>query len=369
MEARRAPARPTRAITVAVVLLAATAAALGGHAMRPRAEDASSVKPAPAVVGLAPLEAVDRTAISRRFVGRVEAAASQVLAFERAGTLVATAAEEGDRVTEGEMLAMLDDRAIVAQLEERQAGRRALEAQVELAELTAGRRDALEARGFSPAQAADEARLELEGLRARIAEADAAIAGLRLDLEKSVLTAPYDGRIGQRQAEPGATLAPGEAVLSILKDAPPRMRVGLPPDLAENVSPGDALEAVIGGRRVPATVLRIRPDLDPVTLTRAVVLELATEEAADGLTGTVTVPEEIVARGAWVPVAALREGERGLWTVLSPGPEGVLRALAVEVLAVEGERAFVSGPFEPGARIVARGVHRVSPGQAVAAGG
>ena len=368
--ARRRPSRLAgRPATAAVVLLSAGLVVGGAQLLRPRAEEGRTMASAPEAVRLAPVEMVERAVVPRRFVGRVEAAGVQALAFERAGALVAVAVDEGDRVAEGEALAMLDVRVLEAGLAERRAARRAIEAQMELAELTAGRRRALEERGFSPTQAADEARLDAERLRARIAEADAAIDGLVLEIEKSTLVAPYHGRIGRRDADPGATLAAGAPVLTILQDAPPRMRVGLPPEIAEGIAPGDALEAEIGGRPLQATVLRIRPDLDPVTLTRAVVLALAVEDAVDGLTGSVTIPQEVGARGAWLPLSALREGERGLWTVLAPDPQGVLRALAVEVLAAEGDRILVAGPFEPGARIVAEGAHRVSPGQAVVAAG
>jgi hypothetical protein len=38
---------------------------------------------------------------------------------------------------------------------------------------------------------------------------------------------------------------------------------------------------------------------------------------------------------------------------------------SVEILTVEGERAFVRAALPPGARIVADGTHRVRPGQSV----
>ena len=361
--------RRSAAVTGAALLLAVALIVASAYGLRSRGEDGPPAAPAPIVARLAPLEVVGHAAVPRRFVGRVEAAQAQALAFEHAGRLTEVAVDEGDGVARGDALAALDVREIGLALEERRAGRRALEAQLELAELTAERRRALEARGASPTQAADEARLDAEGFRARIAEADAAIDGLLLDIENSVLRAPYDGRIGQRHADPGQVVAAGESVLRILEDAPPRMRVGLPPPVAETVAPGDVLAVEIDGRSVPATVLRVRPDLDPDTLTRAVVLALEAQDATAGRTGTVELAQRIEARGAWVPVGALREGERGLWTVLAVGPgESALRVVAAEVLVVDGTRAFVSGAFEPGLRIVAEGAHRLSPGQLVAGG-
>ena len=353
----------------ATALLCAALAVTGLLVLRSSGEADAAPDRVLTVVPLMPVEEVPHAVLSRRFVGRIEAAEARALAFERAGRLAEVTVDEGDAMQAGRALASLDVEAIEIALEGRRAGRRALEAQLELAELTARRREALEARGVAPAQAADEARLEAARLRAQIAEADAAIDALFLDKAKSVLEAPYDGRVGERHADPGAMLSAGAPVLSILQDAPPRLRVGVPPEIAEGLSPGGIHEVEFGQMVVDATVLHIRPDLDARTLTQAVVLELDMTGAVDGLTGALMLAETILARGAWVPLSALREGERGLWTVLAAGPDGVLGAVAVETLLVEGDRAFVSGAFEPGLRIVAEGTHLVGPGDAVVPAG
>ena len=66
-----------------------------------------------------------------------------------------------------------------------------------------------------------------------------------------------------------------------------------------------------------------------------------------------------------MPVAALVEGSRGLWTVLTLGGDGSLGSEAVSVVALRGEDAFVQGSLRDGDRIVPKGTHRVRPGQVV----
>ena len=70
-------------------------------------------------------------------------------------------------------------------------------------------------------------------------------------------------------------------------------------------------------------------------------------------------------RGAWLPLSAITEAERGLWAVYrldtDANPATADRAL-VEVLAVEDERVFVRTALPDGAVIVADGVHRLAPG-------
>ena len=72
--------------------------------------------------------------------------------------------------------------------------------------------------------------------------------------------------------------------------------------------------------------------------------------------------------GAWVPVTALRDGVRGLWTVLVAVPSdagSVVAEEAVEILYADETRALVRGTFADGARLIESGAHRVTPGQAV----
>jgi hypothetical protein len=62
------------------------------------------------------------------------------------------------------------------------------------------------------------------------------------------------------------------------------------------------------------------------------------------------------------------EGERGLWTVLTvvDGESGpVAGQETVQILHALDQRVFVEGTLGDGQRVIATGVHRLSPGQAV----
>jgi len=81
------------------------------------------------------------------------------------------------------------------------------------------------------------------------------------------------------------------------------------------------------------------------------------------------VERPVLAHGAWLPISALREGAKGLWTVLTvvmreDGPS--IAREAVEVLHVEQGRAFVRGNLAKETRIVVNGTNRIIPGQRVA---
>jgi multidrug efflux pump subunit AcrA (membrane-fusion protein) len=199
----------------------------------------------------------------------------------------------------------------------------------------------------------------------------ARIAGVDVQLEKAVLTAPFAARVGERLADPGRTAAAGQPVLVLFEDAPPQVRVGLPPVLAAALVMGETVQVEAGGALRPALIRRIRPDLDPATRSRSVVVALTgTTQLVPGDTAALLLEQVVPEPGFWAPLSALREGARGSWSVmaLEATPEGdrTLPA-AVEVIHSDGARVFLRGALPPGARIVAEAPDRVAPGQRVLA--
>lgn len=116
---------------------------------------------------------------------------------------------------------------------------------------------------------------------------------------------------------------------------------------------------------MPATLKRLRPDVDPVTRTRTALFSLpADTPVVFGQTAALLSETEVAATGAWIPVDALQSAEGSVWSVLIVR-DGVLDTAAVEILHIDGERAYMRGTFEDGIQIVAAGAHRVVSGQTV----
>jgi RND family efflux transporter MFP subunit len=378
MAKRKGPSAQTllgRTLTVTGTLVlcgAAAAAVLQGFALiadRDRAVAAIAAPRTP--VGVIPVELVPGYSVTRRFTGQIEAAAQTDLAFELGGRVTEVLVEEGEIVPAGAVLARLDTSALVPERAALEADLAALAADAELARLTLARNDALAGQGFRSVAAQDDARLALARAEAGMAAVRAGIAGVEVRLEKSVLTAPYPARVGARLADPGQTAAPGQTVLVLFAASPARARVGLPPDLAAGLAPGDRVTLDLGGAALAGTVRQIRPDLDPATRSRSVVVDLPADAAPVlGDTVALRLTQTVAEAGFWAPLGALREGARGSWSVMAVAPtaEGdrTLPA-AVEVIHIDGARVFLRGALPPGARIVAEAPDRVAPGQLVLA--
>ncbi len=353
----------TAAIAIGLVVV-------GSSFIADRAESVGLPDIAPPVsVRTEPMTLQDGYSVTRSFVGQLEAAQEANLAFEAGGTVAAILVEEGAFVEQGAILARTDTRDLTAERDATTAARAALEAQLELAELTKARQERLEQQGFAATQRFDEARLSVMELTARIDQTNAQIARIDVALDKSILRAPFAGRIGERMADLGQTVGAGTPVLRLLEDASPRLRVGLPTDMAMGLTNGAQANAIFGTERFAATLVHLRPDLDPRTRTRSAVFELVPEDGqtppAYGQSGQIELSQKITDPGAWVPIMALREGVNGSWTVMTVDGENRAALEAVELLHSDETRAFVRGSFDDGSALIATGPHRVVPGQSV----
>jgi len=356
-------------LSTALAAGAGVAAVLGAQALQER--NAPPEEIAASAPTHAPVVAVQRTGglrVETRRLGVVEPARQVQAAFDLAGQVETVAVQEGDRVQAGQLLARLDGARISARIAELEAQRAAAEAQAELARLTLERQETLRARGFASDQRWDEARLEAERIAASLRQIDAGLAAARIDLDHSELRAPFAGEIASRSVDEGAVVSAGQPVIELIEVDRPRVRVGLPEAAAARLAPGTLMQVEIDGRRLTAAVAAVRPDVDPATRTRAALLDLLVPQGsriAYGAAVSVIVERTREEAGFWLPVAALREGGKGLWTVLTVAerPGGPVAGVeSVEILHVEGERAFVRGTLAPGDRVVVAGAHKLAPG-------
>ncbi|MEM9708640.1 MAG: efflux RND transporter periplasmic adaptor subunit [Pseudomonadota bacterium] len=355
----------TLVLTIAALAAAGWLAFSGSSAIALRADETPAKEErVPAQVLTERISVEDGYEVAFRYRGRVEAGQNVDIGFEAGGTVDDVLVNEGDVVAAGDVLAVLDTRTLEAQRDAELAGRDALLAQVELARRTAERQRALAERDFASAQRLDEAELSLARLTAEVRRAEASIATLDVAIEKSQLLAPFDAVIGSRLADDGARLAPGQAVFQLFDAAPPEFRIGLPAAVAETLIPGNTVEVRLGDDMRTGTVVRRRSDIDAATRTRDVILALDGGDLSDGTLGTVVLPRRFEGAGAWVPLAALSEGVRGLWTLFVV-EDGVARREAVELLHMSGDRAFVRGHLDAETDIVAAAPHRIADGQPV----
>ena len=305
----------------------------------------------------------------QRFLGLVKAATSGTVGFEIPGAIEAILVDEGERVAAGTPLARLDTRSLEARRKAAAATVAQVRAELELARARSERQAPLAASGAISRQNFDDTRLGEKALVARLEAVTAELDSLTIDLDKSVLRAPYAALVGRQHLDRGTVTAPGRAVFTLVATGAREAQVGIAVEQAGTLAVDRVYPLELRGETIDARLRGIRPDVDPLSMTAAAIFVLpAGTEAFDGEPVTISLPRRVAASGGWLPLSALLEGERGVWTVLAlrerAGDTVALREV-VEVLHVSGDRAFVRGTLNDGDRVIADGIHRVAPGTRV----
>lgn len=354
------------ALTVVIFIIAVAAIVGGRDVLAARAEAVSAPLAAPKMpVTVRQIDIVDHYTVTRRFSGQFEARQQTALSFELPGTIAAVLVREGDTVERGQAIARLDIRLLQAERARLEALRASMEAQVELARRTNERQAALLAQGFATGQTVDDTSLNLVRMEAGIAEIDAALSSVDVNLSKAQITAPFDGMIAARMLDEGAIAGTGMPVATLVETALPRFHVGLDPATVASLKLGSFAIIQTDGRTLPAQLMGLSPSLDPMTRSRMAWFDIDSETPPpDRTTGEIVLTQEVAQQGAWIPLSALRQGPNATWTMLGV-QDGIVVLEAAEIVHLEAERAFVRGTFQDGMSLIPGGTHRVVPGQSV----
>jgi len=154
--------------------------------------------------------------------GYVTARRQATVSAQITGTLTEVLIEEGDRVRKGQVLARLEDNALRASLDAARANAAAAragvvqtQAQLDQSLRDADRAEALVGRGLVSKQLAEQARTQGNTYRAQLntsrRQADAAQAQVgvgQVNLDYTVVRAPFDGVITDKAAQVGEIVSP-----------------------------------------------------------------------------------------------------------------------------------------------------------------
>jgi RND family efflux transporter MFP subunit len=364
---RQAPSRAGSALGIVAAVLVVVSLTGALHARFAMGDKPSPRMPLPVATVTYSEQDSFRRQVS--YLGLVSAGRKANLGFEAAGTIASLPWREGSPVAGGDIIARLDDAALQAAYRATLGDLEQARSELELARLKARRQQELRETGAVSREAYDETRLRARALTSRLEATEARLQSIQIQIDKTALRAPYDGVIADRFLHEGSVVNPGIPVVRFIETAGREAHIGVAVSRAADLQPGGSYQLTLRKQGFEAELLSVRPDVDPVTrVTTAVFAIPATIDAVDGEPVTLQLSETVSARGGWLPIAALLEGSRGLWTVLRISDEDgrtVTVREAVEVLEIRGDQAFVYGTLPAGSRVVASGVHRITPGTPV----
>lgn len=303
---------------------------------------AASEGPVVEVVEVAPASAAGAIRVS----GMVGYRREPVLAFTAAGIVGAINVDSGDVVRRGQRLATLRRTGAGANVDEAALARAN-------AERDLARTEDLHERGFVSEARLEDARLAVE--RAR---------------DSSVLTAPADGVILRRSAEPAQMLAAGAPVLVLGEtNSGVVIRAPVASSDAARIRVGDAAQVRMDGAERAGRVTRVGAKGNTATGAFEVEIEVT---APEGLRSGMVAEAEIAAEPGQnaqvaiiVPTLALLDARADQGVVYVVDENSVARRRAVRTAGATQTGVVVVEGLSAGDRIVAAGAAYVRDGETV----
>lgn len=327
--------------------------------------------------------------------GKLEPTNQVDVGSEMSGTVETVFVDDDDRVTKGQVLAVLDlskfddavarSRAAVgvaeAGVQQAQAtvkeARARIERYREVARLSGGKVPSQTEMDTAEAELA-RAEANVASAQANVAQARATLRSDETNLEKAHIRSPTDGVVLERAVDPGQTVAASLQAVTLFKLAEDLSQMELKVDVDEadvgQVKAGLAASFTVDawpGRRYEARIIRVgynATDTDGV-ISYPAVLQVDNTDLSlrPGMTGTADITTLTRENALLVPNAALRfrppettagqTASRGVFTTLMPRPRSTSRRAETPAVAADGTQTLwvlrngeaVPLPVRPGA--------------------
>jgi RND family efflux transporter MFP subunit len=283
------------------------------------------------------LVASDAPGGGRWLAANVQAARRATIATRLSAAVRAVHVQEGQRVAAGQVLVNLGDADLRGNLAAAEAG---------LA--TAGAHER-RIRALAAERAATPS--ELEAATAQKAQAEAAVAAARANLQYTEIRAPFAGTIQARRVEPGDLVGPGQPLVTIEGTAL-ELVASLSEEEARGIAVGRKLRFQSGDAAGTAKVTALTPGGDPASHRRG--LRASVEGPAPALrTGAfarIEVPSEGAPSGIWLPGSAFVE--RGDLTGVFVAASGRAELRWVSVGEAIGDRVPVRAGLRAGEQVI-----------------
>lgn len=213
------------------------------------------------------------------------------LAALREGVISHIAADTGAPVRKGELLASLDDRQLSAQHEAEEAKTRSIgfdeknwEAKLKMDEVDFERAQKMKEAQIIPQEQLDHARFqlaatrnELERERQDLVRAQAELHALELEMEKTRVTAPFDGIVARRYVRVGQKVSVGDRLFWLTATGPLRVKFTLPERFIGRTRPGVRVLVIgpdSGATERQARIIQVSPVVDPSSNTIEILAEV-----------------------------------------------------------------------------------------------
>ena len=271
---------------------------------------------------------------------------------EAAGQVVSVSAARGDLVSAGQEIGRVDAATIEAQLLQAQS-------QLEQASRDLNNAIALQERGL-----ATEDRVSVA--RAAKAGADASLTAAQEQLEKTIIRAPFAGRLNDLTLDEGEYVDGGDVVAEVLDNDPLTVVIQVPQQTLSRIKRDQMAEVqFITGEERPGRVSFIGANADQQTRTFRVEVTVDNPDSLmpAGLSARIAVPTG-QARGHFISPAILSLGTNGDLGIKTVDEENIVGFVSVDIVRAQTDGIWVTG-LPDSANIITVGQGFVNAGDVV----
>jgi multidrug efflux system membrane fusion protein len=311
---------------------------------------------------------------TQRYTGTIRSANTTGVGFELAGKLNHIHVDSGNAVTKGQKLAALDITLLQAEQAQLQASLSQVLADINLAQSTLKRTLKLKLQNYVSEQQLDETQQQVASLLANQQRLKASLHATTLKIEKSTLLAPFSGKISQRHHNLGEVISLGSPVFTLVGQTQQLAYIGVPIEVAQSLKQATAVDVSVAKRQYQGQIAGISAEVNPIS--RTVQLRISLPDDASILNGEIaylSLDQQVLTQGYWVPIAALTDGIRGLWNLYTlskadnsaEGKYFQIERRDVEVIYTNEQQAYIKGAIKDGDVIITQGLHKLVVGQSV----
>jgi multidrug efflux system membrane fusion protein len=362
---------------VLVIALATIFASFSGcSSADSKQQQAQAAAPRAVSVSIAPVQKQDMP-VYLSGLGSVTAFNTANIKSRVDGQIMQVTVKEGQTVRQGQLLIEIDSRPFQVQLEQAQAQLARDQAQLGDAKLNLDRDTALIPSGSIAQQQVDTQRALVHQLQGTVANDQALIDNAKLQIVYCHITAPFNGRIGLRQVDPGNIIHASDTnpMLVLTQLEPIAVIFTLPEDVLPNVAQHmkkatlevDAFSRDDQTKLAVGKLLTIDNQIDQTTGTAK--LKAVFDNKDNQLWPNQFVNADLLLetrKGSTVlPTAAILRGPQGTF-VYAVKPDKTVEARQVTVSLTQGNTTAVTSGLNPGDMVVTDGQDKLQNGSTVA---
>ena len=360
-------------LVIAIALLVASFSGCSGADSKQ--QQAHAAAPRPVSVSIAPVQKQDMP-VYLSGLGSVTAFNMANIKSRVDGQIMQVAVKEGQTVKQGQLLIEIDSRPFHVQLEQAQAQLSRDQAQLGDAKLNLERDTALIPSGSISQQQVDTQRALVHQVQGTVSNDQALIDNAKLQIVYCHITAPFNGRIGLRQVDPGniAHATDANPMLVLTQLEPIAVIFTLPEDLLPSVAQHmkkaslqvDAFSRDDQTKLATGKLLTIDNQIDQTTGTAKLkaVFDNKDSQLWPNQFVNANLLLETRKNSTVLPTAAILRGPQGTF-VYAVKQDKTVEARQVTVSLTQGNTTAVTSGLNPGDVVVTDGQDKLQTGSTV----